>query len=107
MNAFGYESNSEYAVASHTEHSRRASTCHKMLVSVRAEHRIDGTVRPLSFFAPNGRKVVIDRLVSVRRAASLKAGGVGIRYEVRVTCGETCQVVYLFDDDGVWFVEKD
>ena len=38
----------------------------------------------------------------MRRAASLKAGGAGTRYTVRIGRSET----YLFNEDGRWFVER-
>ncbi len=40
-------------------------------------------------------------LLDVRRAASTKAGGQGIRYTVRVLGRET----YLFEEENRWFVE--
>ena len=43
----------------------------------------------------------MDRLLDVRRAAALKAGGHGLRYTVRILGRET----YLFEDEGRWFVE--
>lgn len=80
---------------------------HKVLVRVRADHDTDGSIRPLSFLLPDGERVVVDKLLHVRQAASLKAGGQGLRYEVRVTCGDVSRDMYLFDDEGVWFIEKD
>ena len=43
----------------------------------------------------------MDRLLDVRRAASTKVGGQGMRYTCRVRGRE----VYLFEDEGRWFVE--
>lgn len=80
---------------------------HKVLVKVRADHNTDGSIRPVAFRTPDGQKVIIDKVLDARQAASLKAGGQGIRYEVRINCGETSRDIYLFDDEGVWFIEKD
>lgn len=43
----------------------------------------------------------VDRVKDVRRAASLKVGGTGIRYTV-IICGKEA---YLFNDENKWFVE--
>ena len=40
--------------------------------------------------------------VRMRRAASLKGGGLGIRYTVRIMGKET----YLWRDEDCWFVER-
>ena len=74
----------------------------KVFVEITARHGVDGGVRPLSLKWQDGRVFEIDRLIDVRRAASLKAGGLGIRY----TCKISGKQVYLFDDDGHWFIEK-
>ena len=80
---------------------------HKILVKVRADHDTDGAIRPVSFRLPDDTKVVIDRILGMRQAASLKAGGQGRRYEISITCGNVSKEMYLFDDEGVWFIEKD
>jgi len=74
----------------------------KVFVEVTAKHNVDGTVRPLSLKWKDGRVFEIDRLTDVRKAASLKGGGLGIRY----TCKIMGKQVYLFDDEGKWFLEK-
>lgn len=51
----------------------------------------------------DGRAFRIDRVLEVRRAASLKAGGVGWRYKCRIQGRER----YLFYEDPAWFVETD
>lgn len=60
-----------------------------------------GGVRPLSVAWENGRTFEVDRLLDVRRAASTKVGGQGIRY----TCRNLGHETYLFEDNGRWFVE--
>lgn len=47
----------------------------------------DGYVKPLSMIWDNGivpRRLEIDRVIEVRKGASLKAGGIGLRYLVRI-----------------------
>lgn len=101
MNPFEYEGEARQA------HSAGPINQHKILVKVRADHNTDGTIRPLAFLTPDGQKVVIDKVLGLRQAASLKAGGQGMRYEIRVSCGEQGRTMYLFDDDGIWFIERD
>ena len=50
----------------------------------------------------DGRVFEVDRLIDIRQAASLKGGGVGIRY----TCNIMGKQVYLYDDEGKWFIER-
>ena len=52
-----------------------------------------------------GKRYDVDRVLDVRRAASLKGGGLGIRYTCRILGKER----YLFFDDAAqqWFVEVD
>ena len=73
----------------------------KVFVTVTAEHDSNGSCRPLSITWEDGRICEIDRIMDIRQAASLKAGGCGIRYTCRIRGRET----YLFDEDGRWFVE--
>ena len=74
----------------------------KIYVSVRADHLLNGRIRPLMFRAKDGPVVRIDRILDEREAPSLKAGGQGMRYTCRILGHET----YLFEDDGRWFVEE-
>ena len=52
----------------------------KVYVNVMAEFTKDGRLLPRSFIWKDGQIYEIQRVTDVRRAASLKAGGVGIRY---------------------------
>ena len=74
----------------------------KTFVAVTAVHDAEGKTKPLSLVWTNGKQYEIDRVIDVRQAPSLKGGGLGMRYTVRVRGKE----VYLFEDDGRWFVEK-
>lgn len=75
----------------------------KIYVEVFARHSADGKVCPEAIVWEDGRLFAIDKILDVRPAASLKAGGQGTRY----TCDIGGNVRYLFyDNDGVhWFVE--
>ena len=62
----------------------------------------DGDIIPRAFVWENGRQYEIDRVLEIKKAASLKAGGQGIRY----TCRVMNKTVYLFLEDGKqWFLE--
>lgn len=74
----------------------------KRYVEVIARHAEDGTVRPLSIVWEDGRSFEVERVLDVRRAASLKVGGTGVRYVVRIRGRET----YLFYENPRWFVEE-
>ena len=73
----------------------------KQYVSVTAIFDEDGNLLPSNIVWEDGRKFPIDKVTDVRYAASLKAGGAGIRY--------TCQIGgkerYLFLEDQRWFVD--
>ena len=73
----------------------------KQYVSVTAIFDEDGNLLPIHIVWEDGRKFPIDKVTDVRYAASLKAGGAGIRY--------TCQIGgkerYLFLEDQRWFVD--
>ena len=73
----------------------------KEYVSILAQIHRDGTIQPLGILMEDGRKYDIDEVKDKCRAASLKAGGCGIRYTIRIGSRDT----YLFDEDGRWFVE--
>lgn len=74
----------------------------KVYVSVTADFDAGGVVTPLSFVWDDDRRYEIDRVLARQRAASLKVGGVGWRYRVRV-CGKDA---FLWQEDGGrWFME--
>ena len=59
-------------------------------------------ILPTEILWEDGRVFPIDRVLEIKRAASLKVGGSGIRYTCRIGRNQT----YLFLDDNRWFVEK-
>lgn len=73
----------------------------KVYIRVVAEHTPDGDEVPLWLVWEDGRRYNVDRLLDVRRAASTKVGGTGMRYTVRIEGNTT----YLFNDEGRWYVE--
>ena len=75
---------------------------YKQYVEVRADFLLDGRIIPRWFRPEDGEKVIIDRVTDMRQAASLKAGGQGMRY----TCIVNGQEMYLFHDRDEWFAEN-
>ena len=73
----------------------------KVFVEVIAKFTKDGNKIPLTVTWEDGRRYDIDRVTDKRRAASLKAGGQGIRYRCSINGRET----YLWLEDDKWFVE--
>lgn len=73
----------------------------KVFVEVTAKFDIEGIVTPLSIKWEDGTVYEIDKILDVRRASSLKAGGQGLRYTIRVNRHAT----YLFYEAPKWFVE--
>jgi len=74
----------------------------KIYVTVKAIFYADGLLRPMSIIWEDDREYTIDKVTDIRRAASLKAGGTGLRYTCRINGKDT----YLFLEEGRWFVER-
>lgn len=75
---------------------------HKVYVDVTAVFSSDGQLIPKCIGWTDGTLYLIQRVLDVRRAASLKAGGVGMRY----TCLIHGRESYLYyEDNNRWFVE--
>ncbi|MDD4291025.1 MAG: hypothetical protein PHX51_02135 [Clostridia bacterium] len=83
----------------------------KVYVSVKADFRSDGTLFPRVLIWEDGREFDIDRVLKVRQAPAVRAGGQGDRYTIMVGGQEK----YLFfernpditgNNLGRWFVER-
>lgn len=72
----------------------------KVFVEVDAHFNADGFLFPRSLTWEDGTVYEIDRVLEVKRAASMKAGGIGDRYTIRVH-GKTR---YLWFENPRWFV---
>ncbi len=73
----------------------------KKYVKVNATFDCDGNLMPKYICWDDEKKFPIDKITDVRYAASLKAGGAGIRY----TCMILGKEKYLFFEENRWFVE--
>lgn len=74
----------------------------KVYVEVDARFTRDGQLLPRAIIWEDGHRYEIDRVTQVARRASMKAGGVGIRY----TCIVNGKQSYLFYEVDRWFVER-
>ncbi|SHI24115.1 hypothetical protein SAMN02745823_03801 [Sporobacter termitidis DSM 10068] len=83
----------------------------KVYVEVLASFDPVGVMLPVSLTWEDGRTYDIDRIVDIRQAAAMKAGGSGDRYTVRIKGKES----FLFfernasprgNNIGRWFVER-
>ena len=76
----------------------------KTYINVIAEFGVHAII-PLSFIWPyTGQCFNIDRVIDVRNAPSLKAGGAGVRYTVQIR-GVTRNL--WLENGKDWFVEED
>ena len=83
----------------------------KVYVRVNATFGTDGSISPEVIEWEDGTQYQVERVLDVRRAASMRAGGSGIRYQVRVVWdtpeGQPAYAVsYVWrEDDNKWVVE--
>ena len=74
----------------------------KIYVRVNADFMEDGRIMPRFLVWEDGTKFEIDKVTDIRQAASLKAGGCGMRF----ACMIRGEVHYLFYEGNFrWFVE--
>jgi hypothetical protein len=78
----------------------------KVYVKVNADFLEDGHILPRSFVWEDGSCYEVERIVDICRAASLKAGGVGLRYTILVRNKQS--YMFLEEDSGAhkWFMER-
>ena len=83
----------------------------KVYVRVTVDFREDGVMLPRELVWEDGERYTIDRIVDIRQAAALKAGGQGDHYTIIIRG----QRSYLFFERsanltgsviGRWFVER-
>ncbi|MCL2776153.1 MAG: hypothetical protein FWD71_22855 [Oscillospiraceae bacterium] len=80
----------------------------KLYVPVRLYVDETGKVTPQEIKAGyDDEWVKVEKVTDSHRRASLVAGAVGIRYTCVVNINETQRNIYLFDEEGKWFIEID
>ena len=75
----------------------------KVYVNVTAEFTNDGRLIPKSFVWKDGNIYEIQKVTNVCRAASLKAGGAGLRYTCIV---DGLESHLYYEDNNLWFMEE-
>lgn len=70
-------------------------------ITVIARMQDNGKVIPLTILWNNEKTFEIDKVLDIRKKASTKGGGKGLRYTCRISGNER----YLWLDDNIWFVE--
>ena len=73
----------------------------KVFVDVLIQYTAEGGKVPLGIQWEDGRMSSIDRVIDVRKAATIKEGAKGLRY----TCRVKGKQMYLFSEDDTWYVE--
>lgn len=73
----------------------------KKYVDMIVRYTPDGQIIPLAIRWSPEQLYEIDRVLDVRQAASLKAGGTGMRYLCRIKGQER----YIWKEGDRWFVE--
>lgn len=76
---------------------------YKVYVDVKALFTKGGKLLPFSVRWTDGTEFEIQRITEIRRAASLKAGGVAIRYTCIISGWESH---LYYDEHNRWYVER-
>ena len=74
----------------------------KTYVTVLVEVQPDGRKVPKEIIWKDGKHFEVTRVFNCRRAAAMKVGGIGIRYEIEINGKRTM----IWDEEGRWFVEE-
>lgn len=73
----------------------------KKYVDMIVRYTEDGQIIPLAIHWSPGQLYEIDKVLDVRQAAALKAGGTGMRYLCRIRGHER----YIWLEEDKWFVD--
>lgn len=75
----------------------------KQYVDVVSLTSAEGGVTPLAVVWEDGRRFKVSEVLDARQATSLKTGGAGMRYTIRV--GPHTTYLWYDEQQGAWFVE--
>lgn len=70
-------------------------------ITVVAKMKESGLIVPLQIIWEDGRTFFIDKILDIRKAASTKGGGKGLRYLIKIRNQEK----YIWLDEYIWFIE--
>lgn len=74
----------------------------KQFVNVICMYMKTGQIQPLYIVWDDGIKYPIDKVTQIIPAASLRSGGMGLRYTCKIGTAQR----YLFLEEGKWFIER-
>lgn len=83
----------------------------KVYIGVEADFGSDGAMMPRAIIWEDGTRYEVDRVLDIRPAPALKAGGQGDRYTLRIN-GQTTYAFFERSSNlagnviGRWFVER-
>lgn len=63
----------------------------------------DGIPKPTEIIWETGTHYTVNKIIDIRKKASTKGGGAGLRYTIRIKNKER----FLFLKDDKWFIETD
>ena len=91
------------------EKKRTESETKEYVDVIAAHYAADGRIDPIRFRREDGTKFAVSKVLEARKAASLRAGGAGMRYECRVANAQDGFELrlFLFHDGAFWFIETD
>ena len=70
-------------------------------ITVIAKMNSNANVTPLKIIWEDGKTFDIDKVLDIRKAASTRGGGKGLRYLIRIKNHER----YIWLDEYYWFIE--
>lgn len=84
----------------------------KVYVEVLLHNTLEGFLLPFKFKTDHDDKFYIDKVINIEQAASLKAGGQGMRYSCQVVINTEDDHIFecridLYHDGDFWFVEQE
>ena len=72
-------------------------------VDVVALMQTTGVIIPKTIIWEDGRTFEVDKVLDIRKKASTRGGGAGLRYTIKI-CGKE---KYIFLNENKWFFETD
>ncbi len=77
----------------------------KQYVAMDVHYTEDGELKPTLLYWPDGKVYRIEKILEVKPGASMKVGGAGMRYTIRVSGEDRSYTRDLYLVDNRWFVE--
>ena len=62
-------------------------------------------VVPCRVLTEDDKTIYVDKVLDIRNEASIKAGGLGVRYTCLVTVEDVQKEIFVYRDDTDWYLE--